>query len=480
MQICRELAGYSFAHADVVRRAMSKKKAEVMEAERVQFVEGSMARGVEKAVAERIFEEMVSFASYAFNKSHATAYAVISYRTAYLKTHYPREYMAALMTSVLGDTAKLGEYIAECQHAHIAVLAPDINESRLHFSVAGDHIRFGLLAIKNVGRTFVDQILRERKNGDFADFEDFVDRMAAGDLNRRQVEALIKCGAFDRLGVKRSQLLSAYEQILESASARVRTNLTGQLDLFSSSSLEATAKTKFAYPDLPEFNMRELLLLEKESAGMSFSGHLLDDYKKHIAHLKAEQIGDIMSSYSEETGESDRYEDKQRVGVAGIITKRVNKNTRSGEPMAFFTLADRFAEIEVVVFPKLLARFGTDVRVENIVYAEGDLSIREGEEPKLLLQSLSALQADEDFVPKTSSPKEQANKRLYIKVPSLNDRLCEQALSAIKGVPGGVPVIVFDGGQRKYVTAKGVLTTPSDALLLRLRDLLGADNVILQ
>ncbi|MBQ8351728.1 MAG: DNA polymerase III subunit alpha [Clostridia bacterium] len=483
MQICRELAGYSFAHADIVRRAMSKKKAEVMEAERAQFVAGSVARGVDQAAAEQIFEEMVSFASYAFNKSHATAYAVISYRTAYLKVHYPREYMAALMTSVLGDTAKLGEYIAECQHAHIAVLAPDINESRLHFSVAGDHIRFGLLAIKNVGRTFVEQILRERQNGDFVDFEDFIDRMAGGDLNRRQVEALIKCGAFDRLGNKRSQLLSAYEQILESAAARVRTNLTGQLDLFSIGTVDAVAKTKFNYPDLPEFNIRELLLLEKESAGMSFSGHLLDDYKKHIAYLKAEPIGDIMSSYSEETGESDRYADKQRVGVAGIITKRVNKNTRGGEPMAFFTLADRFSEMEVVVFPKLLARFGTEVRVENVVYAEGELSIREGEEPKLLLGSLVPLKADEDFVPSASSKSTEVPKKvgkLYLKVPSLSDAVCETALSLVKKIGGNVPVIFYDNSQRKYVAAKDVQTTADDALLSRLRVLLGEENVILQ
>ena len=483
MQICRELAGYSFAHADIVRRAMSKKKADVMQAEREQFVAGSVARGVDRATAEQIFEEMVSFASYAFNKSHATAYAVISYRTAYLKAHYPREYMAALMTSVLGDAAKLGEYIAECQHAHIAVLAPDINESRLHFSVAGDHIRFGLLAIKNVGRTFVEQILRERENGDFADFEDFVDRMAGGDLNRRQVEALIKCGAFDRLGTKRSQLLSAYEQILEAAAARVRTNLTGQIDLFSAVSFGDSSKTKFAYPDLPEFNMRELLLLEKESAGMSFSGHLLDDYKRHTAHLKAEMIGDIISSYSEETGESDRYQDKQRIGLAGIITKRVNKNTRSGEPMAFFTLADRFSEIEVVVFPKLLSRFGVEVRVENVVFAEGELSIREGEAPKLLLQSLIPLVPDEDFAPDANSAKTKENsqqRKLYLKVPAFSHASCDEALQIVKGVSGSVPVVVFDNGQKKYAAVKGVFTTPTGALLSRLRDLLGEENVILQ
>ena len=483
MQICRELAGYSFARADIVRRAMAKKKADVMEAEREQFVSGSVARGVDRAAAEQIFAEMVSFASYAVNKSHATAYAVISYRTAYLKAHYPREYMAALMTSVLGDTAKLGEYIAECQHAHIAVLAPDINESDLHFSVAGDHIRFGLLAVKSVGKSFVDQVLRERRNGDFVDFEDFVDRMAGGELNRRQVEALIKCGAFDRLGIKRSQLLSSYEQILEAAASRVRTNLTGQLDLYSFGG-DAVGKTRFAYPDMPEFSVRELLLLEKESAGMSFSGHLLDDYKKHIAALAPEAIGDIMRSYSEETGESDRYADKQRIRIVGMVAKRVNKNTRSGEQMAFFTLADRFSEMEVVVFPKVLARYGADIRAEQVVCAVGELSIRESEEPKLLLQTLTVLKADEDFAPAASPARAEgapAQGKLYLKVPSLAAPVCAEALDMIRASGSGrFSGIVFDNSQMKYVSAKGVMSAAEEPLLSRLYALLGKENVIKQ
>ncbi len=484
MQICRELAGYTFAHADIVRRAMAKKKAGVMEAEHAQFVSGSVARGIDQRAAEDIFEEMVSFASYAFNKSHATAYAVISYRTAYLKAHHRREYMAALMTSVLGDTGKLGEYMAECQHAHIAVLAPDINESRLHFTVAGDHIRFGLLAIKNVGRTFVEQILREREKRDFTDFEDFIERMAGGDLNRRQVESLIKCGAFDRLGVHRSQLMAAYEQILDAATARARINLTGQLDLFSGFSDTGAPKTKFAYPDLPEFHIKELLLLEKESAGMSFSGHLLDDYQKHMDHLKPEDIGHIMRSYSSETGESDHYRDKQHVGLAGMIAKRVNKNTRSGEAMAFFTLGDRFSEMEVVVFPKLLARYGHMITAESIVYVEGELSIREGEEPKLLLSALTPLISDADFQTKEGKQEKKDIKKesakLYLKVSSVSSDECQKALDLLRHAPGAVPVIFYDTAQKKYVAAKGVLANSDTALLARLQALLGKKNVILQ
>lgn len=479
MQICRELAGYSFAHADVVRRAMAKKKSDVMQAERAQFKAGAEARGVDGEVADGIFDEMVSFASYAFNKSHAAAYAVISYRTAYLKTHYKREYMAALMTSVLLDATKLGEYIAECQRSGIAVLAPDINESDLHFSVSCDNIRFGLLAIKNVGRLFVEQILRERKNGPFMSFEDFVRRMAGGELNRRQVEALIKCGAFDGLGVFRSRLLSAYETILDNAAARVRSNLTGQFDLFSDQT-DSVANDTYQYPDLPEFNIRELLMLEKESAGMSFSGHLLDDYSDHIVALKAEPIAGILQSYSEETGESDLYEDKQHLRIAGILSKRINKNTRAGDPMAFVTLEDRYGEMEVVVFPKVLDRFASELFVENAVCAEGTLSLREGEAPKLLLSSLVRLESNKNRGKITADIKTASTKKLYVKLPSLSSDSCNAALAILRAHPGTTPVLFYGESEKRYVAVKdtGVDTTP--ALLSKLRELLGDKNFVLQ
>lgn len=478
MQICRELAGYSFAHADIVRRAMAKKKSDVMEAERAQFKKGAEERGVDGRVADKIFDEMVSFASYAFNKSHAAAYAVISYRTAYLKTHYPREYMAALMTSVLLDTAKLGEYIAECQRAGIAVLAPDINESDLHFSVSGDRIRFGLLAIKNVGRLFVEQILRERKNGPFKSFEDFVRRMAGGELNRRQVEALIKCGAFDGLGVYRSRLLAAYEQILENA-ARVRSNLTGQFDLFSDLS-DNSVNESFQYPDLPEFNIRELLMFEKESAGMSFSGHLLDDYSEHVCALHTEPIASILQSYSEETGESELYEDKQRLRIAGIISKRVNKNTRAGEPMAFVTLEDRYGEMELVVFPKLLDRFATELFVENAICADGSLSLREGEAPKLLLSSVIRLESNEISGKNRADGKNSVQKKLYVKMPSLSSDACRAALALLRSHAGETPVLFYGEAEKRYVSVKETGVQTDASLLAELRALVGDKNVVLQ
>ncbi len=478
MQICRELAGYTFAHADVVRRAMAKKKADVMEAERALFVEGAKGDGVPIEAAQHIFDEMVSFASYAFNKSHAAAYAVISYRTAYLKAHYPQEYMAALMTSVLTDTAKLGEYISECQHGGIAVLSPDINESGLYFSVSGDHIRFGLLAVKNVGRQFVEQVLRERKKGDFSSFEDFVERMSGGELNRRQVEALIKCGAFDRLGVYRSRLLAAYEQLLDNAAARARSNLTGQMDLFSDM-VEDTTHSSFEYPDLPEFNIRELLMLEKESAGMSFSGHLLDDYSQHVESLKTERISDILQSYSEETGESERYTDKERLRIAGIVAKRVNKNTRSGEGMAFVTLEDRFSEMEIVIFPKLLEKLGYELYVENAVCAEGTLSLREGEAPKLLLSNLVKLVNNESFakIGASQPPKPQ---KLYVKLPSLSSPLCNKIIEKSRDFHGQTPIVLYGNTEKRYVAVKDVAVETHPDFLAFLYETAGKENVIIQ
>lgn len=480
MQICRELAGYTFAHADVVRRAMAKKKADVMEAERAQFEEGALARGVDRAVAGQIFDEMVSFASYAFNKSHAAAYALISYRTAYMKAHYPAAYMAALMTSVWGDSVKLGEYISECQHHGIAVLSPDINESRVNFTVAGSHIRYGLLALRNVGRQFIEQILREREKGTFADFEDFISRMSNGDINRRQVEALIKSGAFDRLGVYRSRLLAAYEGIMDAAAARARANLTGQLDLFSDLGNEAPKEhAPHTYPDLPEFNLRELILLEKESAGISFSGHLLDDYKMHTDTLKYAEMADILQSFDKTVGESRRYADKQRIAVVGMISGRTNKNTRGGEAMAFVTLEDRFASMELVVFPKVLAKYGDLLLPDSAVYAEGTLSLREDEDPKILLTAVIPLKRNGEMT-NTAQEKGSVGRRLYLKLPDLDCELCQKALTLARLSPGTVPLVLFDASLRRYVTADNIAVDATEALLADMRALLGAEQVVLK
>lgn len=476
MQICRELAGYSFAHADVVRRAMAKKKPEVMQAERALFEEGAAAHGVSREAANSIFDEMVSFASYAFNKSHAAAYAVISYRTAYMKAHHPAAYMAALMTSVWGNAAKLGEYISECQHLGIAVLSPDINESGVNFSVAGDHIRFGLLALRNVGRQFIEQILTERRKGEFTDFADFVSRMSCTDMNRRAVEALIKSGAFDRLGVYRSRLLASYEKMLEDASARARSNLTGQLDLFSDTVAEAPSAS-YEYPNLPEFNFRELIMLEKESAGISFSGHLLDDYKRHADSLPHESLADVLQSYDKASGESEKYADKQRIAVVGMITKRVAKNTRSGDAMAFITLEDRFAAMEIVVFPKMLEKFGDYLLPDNAVLVKGELSLREDEDPKLLLSSVTPLRRNTDYADSAATPK-KAPEKLYVRLPSLNGELFQRLLAFADANRGELPLVLYGEAEGRYVTRDGLCVRRDEPTLAGIRKLVGEKNAV--
>ncbi|MBE6568010.1 MAG: DNA polymerase III subunit alpha [Ruminococcaceae bacterium] len=267
MQIFRALAGYSLARADLVRRAMSKKKADVLEAERERFLSGCAQNGIEEALAGKIFDDMASFANYAFNKSHATAYAVTTYRTAYLKKHHPAAYFCALLTSVLGSAPKIAEYIGDAHRRGIRVLPPDINESRMHFHVHNGNIRFGLLALKNVGVRFVEQLIAEREaNGVFTSFESFLSRMADGELGKRQVEALIKSGAFDSFGLFRSQLLATYEELIDTVLNKKRGNVAGQLDIFST--LLPDTQEEHTYPDIPEFSTRELLLLEKESSGM--------------------------------------------------------------------------------------------------------------------------------------------------------------------------------------------------------------------
>ncbi len=477
MQVFRTLAGYSYARADLVRRAMAKKKSEVLKAERHDFIEGAAAHGIEREVADRIFSNMESFASYAFNKSHAAAYAVLAYRTTYLMAHYPRQYLAALLTSVLGDLPKMGEYMAVCHKNGIEVLPPDINESLATFSVSGENIRFGLLAIRNVGRPFVEAILRERKSGRFESFQSFLERMSGAELNRRQVEALIKCGAFDRLGTFRSRLLSSYEKMMDVLAERGRANVTGQIDIFNLGEEAPLTAERFRYPEIPEFGIRELLMLEKESAGMYFSGHLIQDYAASLRALSADPISEILESFGEEADGSVRYYDGKRVTVGGIVTKRVNKTLRSGETMSFVTLEDRYGEIECILFPKILAAVSGLLSAETAVAVTGKLSVKEEESPKILVSSVSILASDAEGGGSRPRP---TGSKLYLRVSDLNGEDCRRALRLCAAHPGEVPVIFYDRSLEKYVSAPDHAVSPEEALLGALRGALGAENVILK
>jgi DNA polymerase-3 subunit alpha len=492
MQIFRLLAGYSFGHADVVRRAMSKKKAGVIEAEKDAFLAGCAQNGVEREAAETIFDDMADFAHYAFNKSHAAAYAVISYRTAYLKAHYPKAYFAALLTSELGNIPKIAEYIAELGKRGIRVLPPDINESDVVFHVSGEHIRFGLLALKNVGKSFLEAVVKERAaGGPYRSFDDFLDRLSAADLNKRQIEALIKAGAFDALGIYRSRLMAVYEPMIDRLQSKNRSNLTGQLDMFS---MPGTERPEIEYPELREFGLNELLAQEKEAAGMYFSGHMLDGFSKALSDPAITQIKELCA-----TDEDGCYlaADRSTVTIAGIITALKGKTTKNDERMAFFTLEDREGEIECLAFPKIFARFSHDLRVDAVLCIKGTLSIKEDERPTVLVSSVTPLQ-DDHAPPRVMTETEvrrstaqasvqqspapipvQQPRMLYLRVPSMQDLKFKKALNILEIFDGPLPVSIFDASTSSYQR----LDIGFDLTAFTFNELvliLGKDNVVLK
>ncbi len=412
MSIFRTIAGYTFGHADIVRRAMSKKKADVLESEREAFIKGAEANGIDGAKAEKLFEDMASFANYAFNKAHAAAYAVISYRSAYLKAHYTGEYMSALLTSVLGNQGKVAEYIAECSKFGISVLPPNINSSRVNFSADTEdsNIRYGLLALKNVGKQFIEAIIKERSfGGRFVSFDNFVERMSSvTDLNKRQVEALIKCGAFDGLGKYRSQLLSSYETIIDNVTQKTKNNPAGQMDMFFSGDIEAP---EFDYPDIPDLNIREKLMLEKEASGMYFSGHMLDSYSSHIDNLLPIRLSEILER---NTDGSYVYSDRDRARAVGIISSISVKNTRNNEQMAFFKIEDKYGDIECIAFAKSYREFSHEIYLDGAVFVEGTVSIKDDDEPRLIVNSLIPLTDNEIYVKREVKKQKREEKKAGI------------------------------------------------------------------
>ncbi len=513
MQIFRALAGYSYARADLVRRAMSKKKAEALEAERGDFIAGAERHGMTADEANELFDRMAAFSNYAYNKSHATAYAVITYETAYLKRHYKKEYFASLLDSVLGSEAKTAEYITECERDGIAVLPPDINESLADYTVGDYGIRYGLAALKGLGRQFIDEIAEERgKNGRFSSFYDFARRMSEYDLNRRQVEALVKSGAFDRLGTRRSQLLAVYDLILDDLHEKRRRGVWGQIDLFSAASAgdgrEDNIAGEYEYPDIPELPRARLLELEKEVSGMYFSGHILDDYEDACRAAAHTPIGEIVSAVGDEDGENadngaaddaDKmaeaaFSDRDRVTVIGIVTRRTVKETKRGDKMMFVTLQDKTGEMEVVVFPKLLARYARELSGDIPLCVTGELSFEEGKAPKLLLGELSLLTevgggakapANTERASAAVAARESAARtvpgRIFIRVPGTDTEACRRAKALVEIFCGAVPVFIYDSSKGVYerMTNTGA-DGGSERLIRELRSLLGDDNVALR
>ena len=475
MQICRSLAGYSYARADIVRRAMSKKKASAMQAERTDFLSGCQEHGIDQKDAEDIFNEMLGFAEYAFNKSHATAYGILSYRTAYLKAHYPAEYFAALLTSVFDNAGKVREYIADAQKFGVSVLPPDVNRSGETFTTDGKNIRFGLMAIKNVGRNFAAAVIRVRSVSKYHSFDDFVSRMIDCDLNKRTLESMIKCGAFDSLGVPRSALMQCYEGIIDSQHDKVRNNVSGQMDLFSVASNNGGTHIGYKYPQISEYSLRELLLLEKESSGMYFSGHLIDSYSRNISDIKPDSISDIIESLGEQgNGKFARYKDKSSVTVAGIITSKRTKVTRSGEAMAFITLEDRYAEIEVIVFAKSYGKYSALLEEECAVAISGSLSEEEGDAHRIILSTASPLFTDSEYIPK------KKEERIFLKVSSLDDKRIASVRRIAALNRGDAKIVIYDESTKKYCAMKDACVSPSEKVMERLASIFGEQNVVLK
>lgn len=495
MRIFREVAGYSLGRADIVRRMMAKKKNAEMERERESFLAGAEKNGYDRSDANELFDQLVSFASYAFNKSHAVAYSMTAYRTAYLKCRYTSEYMAALLTSVLGNISKTAEYIAEAGRYGVKILPPDINESFVDFTVANDGIRFGLAAIKNVGPGFIESIIRERENGRFDSFEDFAFRMSRGELNKRQVESLIKCGAFDKLGVYRSRLLLAYEGIIDEFVASSRSHSDGQLNLFADIAGTGSKKGTVEYPDIPELELRDMLRFEKECTGLYFSGQILDSYSEHIESLGTVMCAEFafgeQDAYDDDLSEQIEYKNGSELTLAGIITDSTTKSTRKKERMMFLTLEDATGECELIVFPSVLEKYAPLLVLERAVAVRGKLSIKD-DGAKLLVSSVIPLCRNgtekTGFEPSHTQSRASARgnvpdtakkpKRLYLRVEDTTLPIYKRALALAAIFNGQTPVIFYDRSKGEYVGSAHASVELSDFLIAEYKALLGEDNVV--
>jgi len=492
MQVVRDLGGYSYGRSDLVRRAMGKKKMDVMEKERQYFIYGKVdeegnieipgcvRNGVPEHSANQIYDDMIDFAKYAFNKSHAAAYAVLGYQTAYLKYHYPVEFMAALLTSIMGNSAKVAQYIQDCKKKNIAILSPSVNSSNAKFTVENEKIRFGLLAVKNVGLGVIEAIVKARaEKGKFTSFIDFCEKVEASELNKRAIESLIKAGAFDNLGANRAQLLAIYEKVLEGIQQDRRRNLNGQVSMFQSYDeiLSDTVKEDIL-PDVADFPPKIRLAMEKEVLGLYISGHPLAEFENEIKQISNMNTGDFMEAGEEQNGIS--VEDGAFVRLAGMINHRLNKTTKNNHLMAFLTLEDLYGVAEVVVFPKIFDKYMNLLYEDNVVVVEGRLNVKEEEEPKIIADKISPLVKKAEVTQPSTVDKKIAPKKLYLKISKEKDysKIIEHIKSVLGNWKGSVPVYLFLEEQNKKMQAnKELWVMLSDDLIRELEDILGKDCV---
>ena len=500
IQIFRSLGGYTMGQADNIRRAISKKKLAVIQQERQVFVygdpaqniPGAIANGVTEQAAQSIYDEIVDFANYAFNKAHAVCYAVVSYQTAYLKCHYPRQYMAALMTSVLDSAPKIAGYIAECKEMGIAVLPPDINHSDDPFTVEGDSIRFGLGAVKNVGHNLIRNMVSKRQEGGpFQSLEDFLRRMGEGELNKRAVENFIKCGSMDCFGYHRSELLAVYDSMMDSVASTRKKNLEGQMGLFAMLEGEDEAAS-VQIPPMKELPKADLMAMEKETTGIYLTGHPMDDYRQYLQGTHVVPMGELMS-------EDRKFQDEQVISVAGIVQEFKMKTTRNNSVMAYITVEDDTAAIEMLAFSNVLSQYGSYLKENSPVVITGKLSLRDDKDPQIvinrarLITDFAKQQAMELYegtregpLHRGPAPREEIRQpeqfavrqgTLYLRLPGESGKLFPKIRAMLNMFPGeSKTVLYFEDTKLR----RGTRCTLRDDLLEELQNVLGEGNVVLK
>ncbi|MEG2378241.1 MAG: OB-fold nucleic acid binding domain-containing protein, partial [Clostridia bacterium] len=454
-----------------------KKKEKELIRERENFVSGNAhegitgacAHGISKTVANEIFDEIVAFANYAFNKAHAAAYAVVSYQTAYMKFHYPKEYMAALLTSVLDNSGKLTEYMDTCREMGIRVLPPDINESSDSFTVSGDNIRFGLVAVKNIGRGLIKSVVAERaERGNFTSLQDFCERMFERELSRRAIENLIKCGAFDAFGY-RSQHIQVFDRIMDSIAYNRTKNVAGQMDLFNMGGQESL--DKITLPSITELSKKQLLTMERETTGMYLSGHPLDDWTELLKRLDITRVATL----SDDSEDNTAMLDGKQVLLAGTVSSVRTKMTRNNALMAYVVLEDLSGSIEMLVFPKVLERCGSVIVQDALVVVRGRVSVRENGAPQVLCDEVTPIEIYSP--PEPAKEKAPENKRVYLRISKSTDAQYTILHDLLAAFPGERETIIYFAD-----TGKKIRTYIYDdvRIITRITEMLGSQNVVVK
>ena len=486
IEIFRRLAGYSLGQADMVRRAISKKKATQIQKEKDTFIHGDTERGIVGCVAngipehtaEAIYQDIYDFANYAFNKAHAVSYAVVAYQTAYCKRHYFKEYMASLLSSVLDVTEKVNEYFNECKDNGVALLPPDVNRSAAGFTVEDQGIRFGLVAIKSVGRGLIARMLAEReKNGLFTDFQDFCRRMDGTDMNKRAAENLIRAGAFDSMGYRRSQLIAVYEKVMDGIAGSKRVNLEGQIDFFGMGSSDLSRQDTLVLPDIPEYTPAERMAMEKETTGLYLSGHPMDSYRNAARTAGAVAIGKIRDDFAQEGGAT-AFSDGQQLTIAGVVTSSKTKTTKKNTLMAYVVLEDDTGSMEMLCFTRCLENSGSYLKEGQVILASGRLSVRDEKAPQLMCDSAYPLNSGASTGHPAENNGPQGSKTLFVRLPSMNSSEMEhfrRVLYMFEGRKNQVKIRLADTGR-----LFGTTCDLRDSLVKELRERLGEENVVVR